>query len=196
MESMASGTIGIWTDERTFSSEVGAHEREQDDAGIWGVDLMRRFPTNGSSSEGPVRRVAARFIRGRWQLTVAGMLIVVAIAALLVNRLRPLTAMEVGRIAEKEFLSWPGSSRFEGRYRVQPRDLGEWSVLIIESDTNEALAVIRLDRAGKVQSSHLLSKSPHVIFVDRAGKVRSVAMGDKVWSMRRGNGKKMPATGP
>jgi hypothetical protein len=107
-----------------------------------------------------MRRVAARFIRGRRQLTIGGLLIVVAIAALLVNRFRPLTAMEVARIAEKEFLSWPASSQFAGRYRVQRRDLGNWSVLIVDSDTTEELAVIWVDRAGKVRDEAKGAQGP------------------------------------
>jgi hypothetical protein len=112
-------------------------------------------------------QLAARFIRGRRQVTLGGLLIVIAIATLLVNRFRPLTAMEAARIAEAHFLKMRGASRFEGRYRVQPRDFGDWSVLILESDTDERLAVV---------------------WVDRAGKVRAVGRGAKL-SLRRGDGK-------
>ncbi|MEW4571527.1 hypothetical protein AB1L88_26950, partial [Tautonia sp. JC769] len=88
----------------------------------------------------------------RKQLTIGGLMVVVAVIACLVNWFRPITQTEAARIAERRFLTLPGATRWEGRYRVQPRDLGDWSVLILDSGTDEMLAVVWVDRGGDVKS--------------------------------------------
>jgi hypothetical protein len=74
----------------------------------------------------------------RVRFTVRRMMVAVAIAALVANRLRPIGRGEAARIAEARFLAIPGSARWDGRYevRVYPDDSGRsgtgWVVAVVD----------------------------------------------------------------
>ena len=88
------------------------------------------------------------------QLTIGGMLVGIALLALLVNWLRPISETEAARIAERRFRAIPGASEWTGRYQARPRRGDQyWFVNIVELGTDKPLVQVSLDRRGKLEST-------------------------------------------
>lgn len=94
----------------------------------------------------------------RKQLTIGGMLVAIALLAIVINWLRPISGFEAARIAEKRFRTIPGSSDWAGRYQARPRfaDGGNgrhyWVVNIVDVRSDEPLAQVSLDPRGNLES--------------------------------------------
>src|SRR3954454_23705991 len=94
--------------------------------------------------------LARKLVRRR-QVTIGGLLVVVALSAGLLNWFRPITGAEAASIAERRFRAIPGAAEWGGRCRARPRftDGGDgrnyWVVNIIATGTDEPLAQVSLD---------------------------------------------------
>lgn len=92
--------------------------------------------------------------RRRLRLTIGGMLALVALAAVFLNRVRPVSEAEAKGIAERRFLAIPGASAWAGHYEARPRYAEPlWIVNIVSRATNEPIAQVSLDRRGLEQAA-------------------------------------------
>jgi hypothetical protein len=88
------------------------------------------------------------------QLSIGGVLVGIALLALLMNWLRPISETEAARIAERRFRSIPGASEWIGRFQARPRRGDEyWFVNIVELGTDKPLVQVSLDRRGHLEST-------------------------------------------
>ena len=97
-----------------------------------------------------------RIVCRRKQLTIGGMMIFVAIAAVLINGLRPITRSEAARIADARFREMPEAAAWAGRYQVNAWPAGSregdfWFVDFEQTDGGH-LAQVAVMSSGKVRS--------------------------------------------
>jgi hypothetical protein len=92
----------------------------------------------------------------RVRFTVLILMVVVAVAALLMSWLRPLTPADAERLAEARFRKIPGAARWAGRYRVHAwpassKNRGEgWFVNVKASEDGSHLVQMWVSSNGTI----------------------------------------------
>ena len=104
-----------------------------------------------------------RLLRARF--TILALMVVVAISAILISWVRPISRIEAEKIAEAKFLKIPGANRWIGRYRVhadpggtfdsdQPkRYADDWTVVFSNHRDGTFLAQYLLTPKGKLRAA-------------------------------------------
>ena len=89
----------------------------------------------------------------RWRrLTIAGLMVVIALSAGLINWIRPLSRSEAIGVAEARFRKIPGSAKWSGRYKVNAWWAGDfWFVDFTDAEGGGMLAQIPVTPKGKLR---------------------------------------------